>query len=174
MRGQPQLKIAMGNDAKERPHSFSGGLSSADLRRLKQAGEEHVHVPARPWSSAAYRDCIGGGEKPFLSEQPTYPSLTNTSFGRAQQQFDYHSAQGNGDLQGDYSAQRSYFPQPSAPSAVASQHFLQGRPANGVQSSPSGCPMPDGSLLMDSRSLTLAGTSTICCTTHLRKLPVLA
>ncbi|KAG1721567.1 hypothetical protein EDB19DRAFT_1884731 [Suillus lakei] len=54
MRGQPQLKIAMGNDAKERPHSFSGGLSSADLRRLKQAGEEHVHVPARPWSSAAY------------------------------------------------------------------------------------------------------------------------
>lgn len=135
MRGPPQLKIATGNEAKERPHSFSGGLSTADLRRLKQAGEEHVHpVPAHPWSSAAYRDRVGGGEKPFSPEQPTYPSLTNASFGRGQQQFDYRSAQSNSDLQSDYSAQRSYFPQPSAPSAAAPQHFLQGRPTNGIQS----------------------------------------
>ncbi|KAG1787871.1 uncharacterized protein HD556DRAFT_1448374 [Suillus plorans] len=135
MRGQPQLKIATGNDGKERPHSFSGGLSTADLRRLKQAGEEHVHsVAAHPWSSAAYRDRVGGGEKPFSPEQPQYPSLTNASFGRGQQQYDYRSAQGNGDLQGDYGAQRNYFPQPSAPSAAAPHHFLQGRPANGVQS----------------------------------------
>ncbi|KAG1826240.1 uncharacterized protein BJ212DRAFT_1475570 [Suillus subaureus] len=135
MRGQPQLKIATGNEGKERPHSFSGGLSTADLRRLKQAGEEHVHsLPAHPWSSATYRDRVGSGEKPFSPEQPQYPSLTNASFGRGQQQFDYRSAQGNGDLQGDYGPQRSYFPQPSAPSAAAPQHFLQGRPANGVQS----------------------------------------
>ncbi|KAG1773284.1 hypothetical protein EV702DRAFT_1131357, partial [Suillus placidus] len=58
---------------------------------------------------------------------------SNASFGRGQQQFDYHSAQGNGDLQGDYGPQRSYFPQPSAPSAPTPQHFLQGRPTNGVQ-----------------------------------------
>lgn len=134
MRGQPQLKIATGNEGKERPHSFSGGLSTADLRRLKQAGEEHVHsMPTHPWSSATYRDRVGGGEKPFSSEQPQYPSLTNASFGRGQQQFDYRSAQGNGDLQGDYGPQRSYFPQPSAPSAATPQHFLQGRPTNGVQ-----------------------------------------
>lgn len=134
MRAPPQLKIATGGDAKERPHSFSGGLSTADLRRLKQAGEEHVHpVPSHPWSSTTYRDRVGGGEKPFSPEQPTYPSLTNPSFGRGQQQFDYRAAQGNGDLQGDYSAQRSYFPQPSAPSAAAPQPFLQGRSTNGVQ-----------------------------------------
>ncbi|OAX44883.1 hypothetical protein K503DRAFT_11040 [Rhizopogon vinicolor AM-OR11-026] len=135
MRAPPQLKIATGGDAKERPHSFSGGLSTADLRRLQQAGEEHVHpVPGHPWSSATYRDRVGGGEKPFSPEQPTYPSLTNPSFGRGQQQFDYRAAQGNSDLQGDYSAQRNYFPQPSAPAAAAPQQFLQGRSANGVQS----------------------------------------
>lgn len=126
MRAPPQLKIATGNDGKERPHSFSGGLSAADLRRLKQAGEENV-----PWSSVTYRDRVG--EKPFSPDQPTYPSLTNPSFGRGQQQFDFRAAQSNGDLQGDFSAQRGYFPQPSAPAPAAPQPFLQGRTTNGVQ-----------------------------------------
>lgn len=134
MRAPPQLKIATASDAKERPHSFSGGLSTADLRRLKQAGEEHIHpVPSHPWSSTTYRDRVGSGEKPFSPDQPTYPSLTNPSFGRGQQQFDYRAAQGNNDLQSDYSAQRSYFPQPSAAAAAAPQPFLQGRSTNGVQ-----------------------------------------
>ena len=132
MRAPPQLKIATGGDAKERPHSFSGGLSTADLRRLKQAGEEHVH-PSHLWSSSTYRDRIGGGEKPFSPEQPTYPSLTNPSFIRGQQQLDYRAAQGNGDLQDDYAVQRSYFPQTSVPSTAAPQPFLQGRSTNGVQ-----------------------------------------
>jgi hypothetical protein len=39
------------------------------------------------------------------------------------QLFDYRSAQGNGDLQGDYGPQRNYFPQPSGPSAAAPQHL---------------------------------------------------
>ncbi|EIN13634.1 hypothetical protein PUNSTDRAFT_117353 [Punctularia strigosozonata HHB-11173 SS5] len=62
-------------EQRERPHSYSGGLSMADLRRLQQAGGSPVAKPPsgdttpqqpqqREWST------------PNQSDQPTYPSLT--------------------------------------------------------------------------------------------------
>lgn len=77
-----QLKVNTGGEAKERPHSFSGGLSTADLRRLQQAGEspvmrlEDTTPQHQQWPAVPFRDS---------SEQPTYPSLTNsTVFPRSQ------------------------------------------------------------------------------------------
>lgn len=84
-----QLKVNTGGEAKERPHSFSGGLSAADLRRLQQAGEspamrlEDTTPQHQQWPSVPFRDS---------SEQPTYPSLTNsTVFPRSQQHHDPRS-----------------------------------------------------------------------------------
>lgn len=141
LRGPPQLKIATGGETKERPHSFSGGLSTADLRRLKQAGEESVvgvtqtgnGLSAHQWSSSHYRDLLGSGDKTFSTDQPTYPSLANSgAFGRGQQQYDYRPPRGavNGSLQAEYgAAQRGFFP-PVQGIPGASQHFVQPRPTD--------------------------------------------
>lgn len=120
LRGPPPLKISTGNETKERPHSFSGGLSTADLRRLKLAGEESAgavqagsnNLPAHQWTSSHYRDLLGTADKAFSPEQPTYPSLSNASaLGRGQQRYDY-----NGGLQ--TANQRGFFPTPAT-----AQHF---------------------------------------------------
>ncbi|KAF7978926.1 hypothetical protein HWV62_44466 [Athelia sp. TMB] len=139
-----QLKVNPANEAKERPHSFSGGLSAADMRRLQQAGE--IPMDAAQWSSAQFRDTIGPNDKQFPPEQPTYPSLINTTaFPRANQ----YSVQSpvsttpighiSQDLMADYQAQqRSY--NPTSQQALASmgmgipQQFSPPRPAsNGGQ-----------------------------------------
>lgn len=95
-----QPKDSAGNETKERPHSFSGGLSAAELRRLQQAGEEPAGglqdaTNHQQWSSAHFRDTIGPNDKQFPPEQLTYPSLTNTTvFPRSQQQqYDSRSVQ---------------------------------------------------------------------------------
>lgn len=97
---QAQLKVNPGSEAKERPHSFSGGLSAAELRRLQQAGDgpasnmQDAAGQHHQWSSTHFRDTIGPNDKQFPPEQLTYPSLTNTTvFPRSQQQFDSHPAQ---------------------------------------------------------------------------------
>ncbi|KAI0094553.1 hypothetical protein BDY19DRAFT_26810 [Irpex rosettiformis] len=85
------------NEARNRPHSYSGGLSSADLVRLQQAGGS----PGLPenWSSPN-----GTPERPAV-EQPQYPSLVNQSgLSRAKE-----------DMQGDFQGQQrafNPFPQP--------------------------------------------------------------
>ncbi|KAF9243865.1 hypothetical protein BU15DRAFT_86298 [Melanogaster broomeanus] len=94
LRGPTQLKIATGGEAKERPHSFSGGLSTADLRRLKQAGRPTDVVPP-----ASYRQ---RGFPP----QPLLPSPTglgyaaghvpHLSLGTAQQLYDMVVPHGDG------------------------------------------------------------------------------
>jgi hypothetical protein len=58
-------------EAKERPHSFSGGLSNADLRRLQQVGDsEHDRqLQQQQWAQSQYRD--------GNMEQLSYPSLAN-------------------------------------------------------------------------------------------------
>lgn len=140
LRAPPQLKIATGGEAKERPHSFSGGLSTADLRRLKQAGEEPAGLSqtgnglsAHQWSSSHYRDLLGSADKTFPTDQPSYPSLVNSgTFGRGQQQYDYRPPRGtvNGALQSEYgTAQRGFFP-PAQGIPSASQHFVQPRPTD--------------------------------------------
>lgn len=137
LRGPPQLKVAAGGEAKERPHSFSGGLSTAELRRLKQVGEEPSGaiqpgdgvLPPHQWSSSHYRDLLGANDKPFSPDQPTYPSLTSTgAFGRGQQQYAYRAVPGSLQTdEADYAAgPRPFFP------PGASQHFIQGRPADAV------------------------------------------
>ncbi|KAL4068290.1 hypothetical protein V8B97DRAFT_886405 [Scleroderma yunnanense] len=142
LRGPPQLKITTGNETKERPHSFSGGLSTADLRRLKQVGEEPVQaggsaLPVHQWSSSHYRDLLGATDKPFSPDQPTYPSLANSgAFGRGQQHYDYRPQQGpvNGALQAEFApTQRGFFPPQGIPGA--SQHFIQPRHTDGAPAS---------------------------------------
>ena len=99
LQAPPQLKVSPSSEAKERPHSFSGGLSAAELRRLQQAGDgptgsmQDASSQHQQWSSTNFRDTIGPNDKQFPPEQPTYPSLTNTTvFPRSQQQ-DSRSAQ---------------------------------------------------------------------------------
>ncbi|KAH7883838.1 hypothetical protein F5I97DRAFT_1938495 [Phlebopus sp. FC_14] len=141
LRGPPHLKIATSNEAKERPHSFSGGLSTADLRRLKQVGEESAGatqsggnaLPLHQWSSSHYRDLLGGSDKPFAGDQPTYPTLAGAgAFARGQQQYDYRALQGpaGGDLQSDYQATQRGFLPPTQGIPNTPQHFVQGRPAD--------------------------------------------
>lgn len=110
------------SELKERPHSFSGGLSSADLRRLQHAGEgpgldaadgQLQQQQQQQWPQ--YREPGPAGE------QLSYPSLANNtvSVHRPQAQphpqlFDYRSASqsvvpGRDDLQIDYNLQQRNF-----------------------------------------------------------------
>jgi tristetraprolin len=80
------LKQAAPAEAKERPHSFSGGLPSADLRRLQQVGDsDHDRLQQQQWAQN------------HNAEQLTYPSLTNQVHRPVpQQQFTYPpNAQGH-------------------------------------------------------------------------------
>ena len=70
MRAGP-LKITTASEHKERPHSFNGVLSASDLRRLQQAGEDS----SQQWSQL--RELAS-------PEQPTYPSLAGSGYGRNQ------------------------------------------------------------------------------------------
>ncbi|KIM85507.1 hypothetical protein PILCRDRAFT_366536 [Piloderma croceum F 1598] len=154
MQAPSQLKVSPNNEAKERPHSFSGGLSAAELRRLQQAGDANSLQDAanqhQQWSSAHFRDTIGLNDKQFPPEQLTYPSLTNTTvFPRSQQQqFDPRSAQssaaaapGNSphpeDLMADYHLQQRNFSQLSqqalAAAAGGPPAFAAGRPNTNLQ-----------------------------------------
>ena len=141
-RGPTQLKIAAGGEAKERPHSFSGGLSAAELRRLKHAGEEpsgtiqpgDTGLPPHQWSSSHYRDLLGASDKSFSPDQPTYPSLASGTFGRGQQQYGYRAVPGSlaADVETDYVAgPRTFFP-PAQGIPGNPQHFVQGRPVDGI------------------------------------------
>ncbi|KII93382.1 hypothetical protein PLICRDRAFT_26628 [Plicaturopsis crispa FD-325 SS-3] len=143
------LKVGNG-EAKERPHSFSGGLSTADLRRLQNAGEGPVsnspQVENQQWSSTQYRDTIGLNDKQFPSDQPTYPSLSNQNQNRVQQQqYDYRSGHATGptpsgdELQVDYNIQqRNYNPLAPGQQNVGggAPAFVPGRPANIAPSLP--------------------------------------
>lgn len=72
------LKVGNMGESRNRPHSYSGGLSSADLLRLQQAGGS----PGVPdsWSSPN-----GTPERQAPADQPTYPSLVNQNASRSQE-----------------------------------------------------------------------------------------
>lgn len=106
-----QLKVNAGDESQGRPHSFSGGLSAADMRRLQQAGE--IPMEAAQWSSTQFRDTIGSNDKQFPPEQPTYPSLINTAAFPRSPQYAVQSpvstapiGQISQDLLADYQAQQ--------------------------------------------------------------------
>ncbi|KAG6828606.1 hypothetical protein H0H92_007301 [Tricholoma furcatifolium] len=117
---KPPLTINTGNEIKERPHSFSGGLSSAELRRLQQAGD----ASERQGPNA---------------EQPSYPSITN-HIHRPQpqphpQMFDYRSDQSQlnqalvpDEFVPDYNAQQRGYPVAAPPGPP----FVQGRPNSNI------------------------------------------
>lgn len=99
------------NEAKERPHSFSGGLSAVDLRRLQHAGDEDFS-DLQQWQ-----------------EQPSYPSLSNHVH-RSQPQYDARNGADREDHQIDYIQSRNYnhaLPHPS---------FVAAPPSNGPQAMP--------------------------------------
>ncbi|KAG6820770.1 hypothetical protein H0H93_012034 [Arthromyces matolae] len=84
---KPALTVNTGNDTKERPHSFSGGLSTADLRRLQQAGDGPELIDRQN----QYRENTGS------TMQPSYAPTTN-HIHRPQpqphpQMFDYRNGQ---------------------------------------------------------------------------------
>ncbi|KAG6910584.1 hypothetical protein DXG01_009535 [Tephrocybe rancida] len=132
---KPPLTVNTGNEIKERPHSFSGGLSAGDLRRLQQAGDASELVDRQ--RQGQYRENTGPN-----AEQLSYPSITN-HIHRPQpqphpQMFDYRSGQSQlnqalapEELMLDYSTQqRNYQGQPVAP--PPGPPFVQGRPNSNI------------------------------------------
>jgi len=141
----PPLKVAP-VEAKERPHSFSGGLSTADLRRLQQVGDsDHDRqLQQHQWAQNQYREAN--------MEQLSYPSLANQVHRPAPQQpmFNYPpptlQAQQRSDsereaTQIDYGHQqqlrRNFNQVNHGPGINASTppppQFVQGRPNNASQ-----------------------------------------
>lgn len=145
---KPPLKVNTGGEAKERPHSFSGGLSSADLRRLQQSGDSpdpnDRQLQQQQWAQGQYRENTSA-----TVEQLSYPSLAN-HIHRPQpqphpQMYDYRSgtsqlnqpsAPNRDDLSIDYNIQqRNFNPLPQgAPLAAPAPTpaFVQGRPNNNI------------------------------------------
>ncbi|KXN83600.1 Zinc finger protein zfs1 [Leucoagaricus sp. SymC.cos] len=122
-------------EPKERPHSFSGGLSAADLRRLQQfddaSGDD---LDPQNWGSSQYRDNL-------QNEQLQYPTLTQIH--RPQplsppQLFDYRNAMQSAtsdrdEPQIDYNLPQRYSTVPQGlPMAAAPPPptFVAGRPLN--------------------------------------------
>ena len=148
----PPLKVAP-VETKERPHSFSGGLSSADLRRLQQVGDSDHDRPLQQqqqqqWAQTQYREPN--------AEQLSYPSLANQVHRPVpqqpvqQQMFTYppptlqahQSSNSNSEgPQLDYNHQqqlrRNFNPVPihvnPGMNAPAPPQFVQGRPNNANQ-----------------------------------------
>ena len=138
------LKVAP-LEAKERPHSFSGGLSSADLRRLQQVGDtDHDRqLQQQQWAQNQFRE--------GNVEQLSYPSLANQVHRPLPQQpmFNYPPPtlqQQQRDLeregaQLDYNQQqqlrRNFNPVPvhgpGMNTAVPPPQFVQGRPNSANQ-----------------------------------------
>lgn len=151
---KPSLTVSTVNETKERPHSFSGGLSAADLHRLQQAGDASELVDRQ----GQFRESIGSS-----AEQLSYPSIAN-HIHRPQpqphpQMFDYSGNQSQAlapeELMLDYNTQRNY---QGVALALPGQLFVQGRPNNniilppyrqpprgyqGVVANPQGIPYPN-------------------------------
>ncbi|KAJ7899991.1 hypothetical protein B0H14DRAFT_2671790 [Mycena olivaceomarginata] len=155
-------KLDSTNDVKERPHSFSGGLSTADLRRLQQTGDSSAQDAQetpfqQQWTAMQFRDA-DKQQQQFAPEQPAYPSLAaahGAAVHRPQQQqqgphpqlYDYRTgapqnAPNRDDLQIDYNIQqRNFNPLPQGANAPA---FIPGRPNNAAQAMPYRQPPPRG------------------------------
>ncbi|KAF8213424.1 hypothetical protein K438DRAFT_1915501 [Mycena galopus ATCC 62051] len=155
---QVPVKLDSPTDVKERPHSFSGGLSTADLRRLQQTGDssgQEAEVPfQQQWTAMQYRDA-DKQQQQFAPEQPAYPSLAahGAAVHRPQQQgphpqlYDYRTGApqnvpNRDDLQIDYNIQqRNFNPLPQGANAPA---FIPGRPNNAAPGMPYRQPPPRG------------------------------
>ncbi|KAI0067753.1 hypothetical protein BV25DRAFT_1867550 [Artomyces pyxidatus] len=113
------LKVGNSAEPRDRPHSYSGGLSSADLRRLQNAGGSPLDADQpQQWSSGLMPD------RQAQYDQTTYPSLSG-----------YPRQQGPAeDLQVDYGMQQRQF-QPLVDGSIpnASGFTRANGGANGIQ-----------------------------------------
>jgi Zinc finger C-x8-C-x5-C-x3-H type (and similar) len=122
----PPLKVAP-LEAKERPHSFSGGLSSADLRRLQQVGDTDHDRQLQQSQWAQYQDREGDVDHlsyPSLASQIHRPSPQVVP---RQMVFNNHQQQ----------VRRNFNPVPvhgpGINTAVPPPQFVQGRPDSANQ-----------------------------------------
>lgn len=111
------LKIGVVGESRNRPHSYSGGLSSTDLTRLQQVGGSPASK-GESWISPH-----GTPERQPQADQPTYPSLAQAGAARLQQDQQQFTRE---DFNADYQ-QRQFSPQSAYP---------QGRTANNGASMP--------------------------------------
>jgi len=87
------LGLKVGSEQRDRPHSYSGGLSTADLQRLRGVGASPPDGERAPqWSTAVDRQ----GQY----DQPSYPSLSG---------YPRQSVSAAEDLQVDYATQQRQF-----------------------------------------------------------------
>ncbi|TBU34971.1 hypothetical protein BD309DRAFT_980260 [Dichomitus squalens] len=121
------LKVGAVGESRNRPHSYSGGLSSTDLVRLQQAGGSPGNTDT--WSSPH-------GTPERQAEQPTYPSLLASHNG-APSRLSEQQLQGNAltrsqeDLPADFQGQQRQFnPVPPNVPVGAPPAFVHGRPPN--------------------------------------------
>ncbi|KAI0768560.1 hypothetical protein BD413DRAFT_128660 [Trametes elegans] len=124
------LKVGAVGESRNRPHSYSGGLSSTDLIRLQQAGGSPGNTeswtspngtPERQQQQAeqlTYPSLLGShnGPAPRLSEQPLQPS----AMPRPQEEF---SAEFQGQQQRQYNGV-------SPPQTAVPGPFVHARPPN--------------------------------------------
>ena len=98
------LGLKVGSEQRDRPHSYSGGLSTADLQRLRGVGASPSDGErASQWSAV--------GDRQGQYDQPLYPSLSG---------YPRQSVPVTEDLQVDYTVQQRQFqpldgPIPNAP-----------------------------------------------------------
>jgi tristetraprolin len=119
-------------EGKERPHSFSGGLSSADIRRLQQIDDASDDLDSQQWGTNQYRDNVA-----LQNEQLQYPTLTQIHRPQPMshpQLFDYRNAMQSAasdrdEPQIDYNLSQSYptVPQGLPMAAVPPPPFVAGR-----------------------------------------------
>ncbi|CCM01635.1 uncharacterized protein FIBRA_03696 [Fibroporia radiculosa] len=111
------LKVGAVGESRNRPHSYSGGLSSTDLTRLQQAGGSPASK-GESWVSPN-----GTPERQQQIDQPTYPSLA--AAGRSQE----HGQASQVDMDNAQAMQlRQFSPVPQGPTGAPA--FLPGRPNN--------------------------------------------
>ena len=100
------LGLKVNPEQRDRPHSYSGGLSTADLQRLRGVGTSPPDGEGAPqWSTAVDRQS--------QYDQPLYPSLSS---------YPRQSASVTEDLQVDYNTQQRQF-QPLDGSIPSPQAF---------------------------------------------------
>lgn len=99
------LGLKVGTEQRDRPHSYSGGLSTADLQRLRGVGASPPDGERAQWSAAVDRQT--------QYDQPLYPSLSS---------YPRQADAVTEDLQVDYTTQQRQF-QPLDGSIPSSQAF---------------------------------------------------
>ncbi|KAI0735456.1 hypothetical protein C8Q76DRAFT_611721 [Earliella scabrosa] len=123
------LKVGAVGESRNRPHSYSGGLSSTDLVRLQQAG-------GSPGNTDTWTSPHGTPERQQQADQPTYPSLLASHNGSGTR-LPEQQLQGNAlsrsqeEIAGDFQTQQRQYPAPvNVTPAGAPPAFVHGRPPN--------------------------------------------